>query len=261
MAGVLQKGYFSNVVSEKDAHYHDCHQIVFVAKGEVRFCVNGATYNVGAGELIIFSRYENHSIRVLSDKYERYVLHLEPKVDGAEGQLYSLLINRPEGFCNVVDVADRISEFEYLFRRIADECNSTDILIDDMQQLLICQLLIMIFRTLPYRPSFNEMVYSIQDQFEKDCSKQYTLEGLAKRYNTSVSSLSHQFKKHTGVSVMEYLLSCRMAAAKSYLVKTDFSVGEIVEKCGFSDISNFGRVFRRQYGTTPSNFRKKYKLT
>jgi AraC-like DNA-binding protein len=58
---------------------------------------------------------------------------------------------------------------------------------------------------------------------------------------------------------MEYLQSCRMANAKRMLAQTDYSVGEIVEKCGFSDNSNFSRTFKSLNGMSPTDFRKKYK--
>ncbi len=58
---------------------------------------------------------------------------------------------------------------------------------------------------------------------------------------------------------MEYLKSCRMANAKQMLAETDYSIGEIVEKCGFSDNSNFSRTFKNLTDLSPSDFRKKYK--
>lgn len=58
---------------------------------------------------------------------------------------------------------------------------------------------------------------------------------------------------------MEYLKSCRMANAKQMLAETECSMGEIVERCGFSDGSNFSREFRKLTDMSPSDFRKKYK--
>ena len=57
---------------------------------------------------------------------------------------------------------------------------------------------------------------------------------------------------------MGYLQSCRMAAAKKYLAETDLEVGAIVDKCGFSDSSNFSRSFKRVTGSTPTKFRAQF---
>ncbi|MBQ8793661.1 MAG: helix-turn-helix transcriptional regulator, partial [Clostridia bacterium] len=61
------------------------------------------------------------------------------------------------------------------------------------------------------------------------------------------------------ISVMDYLLSCRIAAAKNMLAKTDKSISEIVESCGFSDNSNFNRTFKKLNNMSPSEFRTKFK--
>lgn len=109
-----------------------------------------------------------------------------------------------------------------------------------------------------YEENF-EIISDIQHRFERDYQKSFSLKLLAKEYSISVSYLSHRFKLSTGVSVMEYLLDCRLAAAKKKLASTDMSIGEIVESCGFCDNSNFTRTFRRKTGLTPSQFRKKYR--
>ena len=75
----------------------------------------------------------------------------------------------------------------------------------------------------------------------------------------SASHLSHIFKSVAGVSTMAYLKACRIAAAKRYLAQTELPVGEIVERCGFSDSSNFSRTFREQTGMSPSEFRRSCK--
>ncbi len=263
MTRLVQKAYFSEDVVKKSSHYHDCHQIVLILAGDVEFCVKNVNYQAHSGSLLIFSRYENHSVHVLSNEYKRYVLHLSPNTSGIENRIYSLLLNRPEGFYNAIDVSDQLADFEGMFCRIIGENDRQDALAEDMLQLLINELLIMIYRRLSDMQHLEDqnagIVYALQRLFETNFHEQYTLEALAASYNISVSSLSHQFKKLTGFSAMEYLLSCRMASAKNYLIKTNLSIGEVVEKCGFSDCSNFCRTFKRLNGLSPSAFRQKYK--
>jgi len=125
-------------------------------------------------------------------------------------------------------------------------------------------LMILLHRKMPVTVSLleqeqTELVLALQQRFERHYDLPYTLQELAKEYNVSPSSLSHRFKEVTGVPVMEYLLSCRLAAAKNHLIDTDLSVGQIVERCGFSDNSNFSRTFRQNVGLSPSAFRALYK--
>lgn len=261
MQSIVKTVYRSSGSLNIRPHFHDCHQIIFIVKGTVDFCVNGKMLRAVAGDIAIFSRYENHSVSGCSDEYERFVLHIDPFVVNQKSPVYSLLTDRPVDFCNIINVSAHKTEITDTFNRILSEHNDGSKLADEMEQLLIEQLLITVYRctTINFDNSYDDVVARIKRQFENEYHKPLTLAMLAKQQNLSISSLSHRFTAATGVSVMEYLQSCRMANAKQMLAETECSIGQIVEKCGFSDNSNFSRTFRKLTNMSPSDFRKKYK--
>ncbi len=265
MSETIRTAYYSNDPFKMSSHYHDCHQIIFVLDGKLKVTVNGASYTAKSGSIALFSRYEDHSIEVLTTQYGRYVLRINPQLNSNQCKLYSLLSNRPQGFGNVFDLSDDKAELKNLFERMVKELNSSDPFAEDMLELLLNQLLIIMYRHTPdsyfyIEEEAFELVCNLQKRFETDYSSHYTLELLAREYGVSPSSLSHQFKRITGSSVMGYLNSCRLASAKNYLSKTKMSVGEIVDLCGFSDSSNFSRTFKKLNGMSPSQFREKYRV-
>ncbi len=264
MENLVLRAYFSDNAMKKHSHYHDCHQIIFVMGGEAEFCVNEAKYRAKAGSLLLFSRYENHSVTIQSKEYTRYVLHINPGADSTQNKIYSIFSNRPVGFDNLFDLSDSKDEFQWIFNRITQEFDSKAKMRDELLQLLVDQLLIMLSRRLPdgvfeFDDGIFATVSDIQRRFEKEYYKQYSLEGLAGQYSISPSTLSHRFKSITGTSVMDYLQSCRIVTAKKLLAKTSMSIGRIVEQCGFSDNSNFSRTFKNLCGVSPTAFRNKYK--
>ncbi len=261
MQRMIQTAYYSEEKLLKTPHFHDCHQIVLIVEGVVDVCVNGTEIGAKDGDIAIFSRYENHSIRVQSETYKRYVLHVDPAVVSRKNPVYSLLTDRPIGFCNVIHVSQDTDALAVLFSHLIHEHESTCALADEMELLLFKQLLITIYRCtdLRFDRLHDELVSDIKRQFETRYNEGFSLSDLAREYNISISALSHRFQAATGVSVMEYLQSCRMANAKQMLAESEFAVGQIVEACGFSDSSNFSRTFKRLNGCTPSEFRKKYK--
>lgn len=260
MERIVREIYFSMETDTKMQHFHNCHQIVLVLEGQVEICVNGISLYASKGDAIIFSRQENHSVRILSEAYQRYVLHIAPNIANQNGQAYSLLTDRPAGFCNIINVCRYMDDLIGICKGILRERENQRTLAEEMEQLLVKQLLILLCRCAPvqFEGFRDSVVTKIKSQFEKYCSKPYTLAALAREYSISVSSLSHRFRAVTGVSVMEYLQACRMAQAKQLLAYTDKPVGEIVELCGFLDNSNFSRTFKALNGISPSAFRRKY---
>ena len=264
LSGLIHSVYYSNDILKASTHHHDCHQLILILSGEAQICVNGEEKNAKGGSIIIVSRYENHSLKILSDNYSRIVLRLRPQPTNEQNKLFSLLSNRPTGFNNIIDVSDDFGHFKNLFSDILNEYENENNLKEEMLEALVNRLLISIYRTFPKKEDYLEaeslnLILKIQKKFEENYALSYTLEELAKQYNISVSSLSHQFKQLTGMSVMGYLLYCRIASAKNLLAKTNLPIGEIIYICGFSDNSNFSRTFKNLNGLTPTEFRKKYK--
>ena len=256
---------FSDSKSNFSSHYHDCHELFYVTKGKADFIIGSKTYTAQPFQIIIISRYENHSVHILSDDYERYTLRISPNTaaDNPEFQsLYSVLENRPESFCHVTDVSVKKDYFDALFAKLKGEFDSASEYRVEMSDMYLRQILIGLFRLEPslFSSACDEtakIIQNIQSKFQKDCAKKYSLFTLSSQYGISIYHLSHQFKNVTGYSVMNYLLSCRIANAKRLLVKTALDIGDIAGECGFNDSANFSRKFKEETGCSPSEFRKK----
>jgi len=256
MSSVISSAVFSDDISQKSSHYHDCHQILFIQNGSISLSINGIVKTATTGDLIIISRFEDHAIRVLSDVYERYVLRITPDLSD-RSNAYAILTNRPEHFENIIPTGTASPQITAILKNILSETARNDNFSEQMCDLLTDQLLLHVCRLEPSSAtnlnddSFN-ILFKIQKRLENNCAESYTLPELAREYHISVSTLSHRFKKVTGASVYEYLTFCRLARAKHYLSETTLSISEIVEKCGFTDASNFSRTFKKQFAVSHS---------
>ena len=80
---------------------------------------------------------------------------------------------------------------------------------------------------------------------------------LARRAGLSVSRLSRLFKSETGVELAAAVRTARLRHAAEMLVLSTRSVKQIADAVGFRSTSHFIARFRREFGTTPRQYRRK----
>lgn len=79
---------------------------------------------------------------------------------------------------------------------------------------------------------------------------------IAEYFGRNPVYLSAMYKKETGNNIQEYIKSQRLLKAKEYLQTTTMKIYEITEKVGYSDASYFNKIFRKDTGMSPIEYRK-----
>lgn len=256
---------YSQENSPIHSHFHDSHQLIYVVKGSALITVSDKNYYANPGTLVLISRLESHAIHMKTEDYSRYTVQIAPEIarfgDILGETLFSVLTNRPEQFRHALDLSGEPRVLTIL-EQMAAESQNDDNMKSKMLLFLLGQLLVLCCRTYPEQLPENtrnlKLVQQMQHYIEKNVAERLTLGALSERFNMSQSYLSHLFKDITGCSVIGYLTAYRLLMAKHYLVETDWEIGRIVEKSGFSDNSNFSRTFKKTTGLSPSEFRKQY---
>ncbi|MGP3784612.1 helix-turn-helix domain-containing protein [Paenibacillus sp. 1A_MP2] len=105
----------------------------------------------------------------------------------------------------------------------------------------------------------KDMVEEIIQYIHEHFNESISLESLAEQWNYSIQYLSKQFKLRTGRSPIEYVIQARMAKAKELMIRTDATAQEIASSVGYSDVFYFTRLFKKQVGMTPGQYKKKMK--
>ncbi len=65
-----------------------------------------------------------------------------------------------------------------------------------------------------------------------------------------------QFKKYFKITPIQYLIKKRMEAAKIIISTSDISISEVCQQVGYSDLTSFGKLFRKYYHISPDGFKK-----
>lgn len=82
------------------------------------------------------------------------------------------------------------------------------------------------------------------------------VENIAQMVNLDRRYLSRVFKERVGCTIQEYIIEVRMEQAKQHL-EAGATVAQAAQLCGYDDVSNFSKMFKRRFGTSPCDWRKK----
>lgn len=102
----------------------------------------------------------------------------------------------------------------------------------------------------------SRRVEKVMEYINMNFDKPVSLAEVARIANMTEVSFSRFFKSRTGISFIDSLIEIRLGHASRKLIDTSESVAEVAYNCGFNNISNFNRIFKKKKGCTPKEFRE-----
>lgn len=231
--------------------------IVYTLSGEGKLTYREQTYTVRKGQCFFINCMEHHIYKISgSDTWEFLWLHF----NGNNALGYFEEFSRND-FKTVQIQEPQLFE-STLFKLINIHQNksaATDIITSQCIHTLLTELIIQnMTGKLPYF-SLPEYIRAIMKYIDLHFSEDLTLEFLAKYQNVNKYHLSHEFKKYTGLTLKEYIITTRLSYAKDLLKYTEKTIQEISEQCGIYHTSHFINLFKAREGCTPHVYRKEWK--
>jgi AraC-like DNA-binding protein len=107
----------------------------------------------------------------------------------------------------------------------------------------------------------SRRVRKIYEYINNYYREEIKLEDLSGIVGMTPVALSRFFKLRTGKTVSDHIIDIRLGNATRLLVDTTNSIGEICYDCGFNNLSNFNRIFKKRKGCSPKDFRENYRKT
>lgn len=112
------------------------------------------------------------------------------------------------------------------------------------------------YKTKNYSGLVLSAIYCIEHRYTEDL----TVPEIAKELSVSPNYLITCFRKETGATPNAYLCRTRMRKASALLSTSEDPIQEISAQVGILDSNYFARLFKKEYGETPANYRKTHKL-
>lgn len=253
-------------LAESEAHFE--YELVLVTAGSGRVTINNMEYAFQRKSLIIISRLERHHFVVEHEPYCRFVASMSSDLilsNIKDVELTSLFIQRPKGFCHVIELCDEAyRKLRPLFVRMTNEYTRKDAFYVSRSASLVVAILIDLYRSHPEafpmrsHANISSAVVSAQRYINDHYYERVTLQDIARENYVSAHALSLAFKDIVGTTFKEYLILFRLTEAKKLLITTDLSVEDVATQVGYINVNNFIQMFRREEGITPLQYRKKF---
>lgn len=248
---------------EIQPHRHaDLCQLLYVHKGQAQLEIEGQRSTLNESTLQVLPPLCVHGFR-FSEDIEGYVVtlaaplvaHLQAQQGTAADGLASLGTYAAGG------------DSEYLnslFARLQDEYVDEQPARDMMMHALVSVLLVWISRQAiqrrhPRPPRAREYFRQFTQLVEQHYREHPKIEDLAHKLGISVSHLNGTCRELGGQPALQIMHDRQLLEAKRLLTYTSMTINEMSEVLGFSDPTNFSRLFRRRVGHSPKAFREQLK--
>ena len=277
-AALYETVFRSKMLRYVPLHWHKELQLCLILTGRVRFSINQKEVEAGAGDVIFINSQVIHCATSISNDEEEAsyccINFAYEMVGGFHGSLMErnfvlpflrneqndfLLISEKSEEGLLEEISSKMLHIRKLFKETEPE-RYFDIFAELV--LIWKELVRWLHKTEDQpstrRPEDYETSRKVISYIEKNLGEKLTLDLIAKEVCLSKWECSRRFKRIAGESVWSYLISARMAKAVELLLYSRKSVERIGFEVGFPNVNLFIRQFKKEFRTTPGQFRKNH---
>jgi len=231
---------------------YDSFLLIYTLSGEGSVLSNGLMRKVVPGTIVFIDCYQAHTYQASSQGWEILWMHL----DGiALRNWFATLSERGEPLVLALPSPYVV---ERNLRQIFELFDHHERINEARVSQFITNILTELY-VFYHTSEVSDSVDSIEEvltYISMHIDQAITVGDLAKRANLSPYYFSRVFKRSTGLSPYDYILSHRMENAKYLLRTTSFPVKKIALCCGFSAVSSFCTNFKKRVGFSPLQYRE-----
>lgn len=261
----VQMGQAANIALEQvsgvndnmsKSHYHEYFELYFLEYGERYHIIDDSIYKTLPGDFMLFTPLTLHRSYGDSDvSFSRVVIYFTPEKI-LYPDLNKVLLNS-NGMYRPNKHTLHVMR-QYIFEMLNEQSVPSQ-LHDNYIQTLLNMMLFEITRMNQVKQinDKTDRISRIIRYINSAYASEITLKDLAARFYVNEYYLCHEFKKYTNRSIGTYISNTRIINAQRLFMETKLNVTQVAQHTGFTNLSNFNRVFKKITGMTPSEYRKK----
>lgn len=231
------------------------YQILYVANGKTHFWFDGREEIVSAGHMVLYKPEEIQKyVYYLEDSPEVFWIHFTGSDVKNILAYHGISLDEHVFYCGV------LPDYKALFRKIIQELQLCRYGYEDYIASLFNDILLLVDRQQHEQKkatgNVQEQIERAAAYFNENYNTKISIDDYAESLHISTNWFIHNFKQYAGMSPAQYILSLRMVNAQSLLERTTYNIKEISEIVGYENPLYFSRVFKKEIGKSPAQYRK-----
>lgn len=227
-------------------HSHNCYECVFYLNGKGKITVANEVYNYSGPTISIVSPGKKHDEETIEFS-QLYIVLFELDDNTMFENDYFLSFDE-----------DMKKTFQHIFEQILEEekkCNGLSLkIMNSYFDILLSYCLRTIDESVNHERN-KELVQRIKGYIKENYKQDIDFKTIATSYGYSYDRFRHIFVNETGTGLNQYLLNCRLYAAKQLLINSKLTVKKIALECGFKNEVYFNIFFTKRMNMSPLKFR------
>ena len=231
------------------------YQILYVANGKTHFWFDGKEEIVSASHMVLYKTEEIQKyVYYLEDNPEVFWIHFTGSDVKNILAYHGISLDEHVFYCGV------LPDYKALFRKIIQELQLCRYGYEDYIASLLNDILLLVDRQQHEQKkatgNVQEQIERAAAYFNENYNTKISIDDYAESLHISTNWFIHNFKQYAGMSPAQYILSLRMVNAQSLLERTTYNIKEISEIVGYENPLYFSRVFKKEIGKSPAQYRK-----
>lgn len=256
------------------------HVLVYLAKGNITYSIKGYSYKLDKGSVLLIPPYLRHSVfNPDNEAATQYIFHFDFYTDPQRMNMphqsaddFMIMPETPERE-KILEDRPRVFrlsekscyEYENLFLSAFHEFSEKKEYHNLALEGILLQILVLLSRnnetyqmkayeTVRKNTKSLKMVQAAQEYIWLNYGSDINNTSISEALGVSPNYLTKIFHQHVGMPLHKYLQNYRLEVSKMMLSSGKYNVTEVAQKCGFSTIHLFSRLFKKEFHVSPSAY-------
>lgn len=241
-------------------HWHEGGELIYCHRGDHQVWVEGKFSLLKTGDCMYIPPYSLHEVIQIEDSH-LYIMQISKDFLEECG-----ICTNYEIFCNSLMEREKdYTSIQKTLPKIYDLTKQKNAIDHLKVKSLLYAMMSEMIQNFAYIPNNREnknfqlhyeLISEILIYIRENHHRPLKQQEVAQHFGYNSQYFARLFKKHCGVTFLEYLTNIRIETAQRQLLTTEEKIIDISEHCGFQSVKSFNAAFSKYFQLTPSKYRE-----